>query len=335
MERENRFIADCYITLEDKTELMRYLQEQQCLGKQPVTGVTARKYHEECEIKPLADELYDKVHEINHPPEFAPIIDSFNQHIQNEFNRLNINGDPKIIPQQIHIIYPYHSVLVGSKKNTLAFGSCDTITDAIYLKNINRRKFELSVIDKKLTMAFTLIHEAFHVNSFHQFRLVQGDFELGRIGYNKYLFSDPNIDRFSLLNEYMTDRLAIAFFEKNGKCFADKFGLPFIYLIRKIRWINSEFLDWSSHNDIFDLVMKKISFQIGQTLKSVKKRFKDAYFTGDMTHLKWIEQTFGRQSLRLLATMQEDDQAGQKELLDYLKTKNPDLKERLLKKYIT
>lgn len=344
MERANRIVTGHTLTLEEQKKFGRHLLQQKTLGKQLTTGAVVRQRHEKGQIEALTDREYTqafkkmKLYEIKHPQEFSLLIDVFNTYITHKFNLLNIIGDATLVPEQIHIVHPLRSEHIynlpeKNKEDLNTLGIYHPIKDVIYLRYLNLRINQLSDFGRTLVTASTLIHEAFHRSSFHQFIFNDNEVSMNRSGYEKCLASNRSIGQFDFLNEYMTDRLMMDFFQENGKYLVDSFGSP-TALMEHIRYVYYLSKNAHDHDEIFDTLIKRISFKIGKTVMSVLRRFKDAYFTGDMTHLKWIEETFGRQSLRLIATIQSNDHEGQKELLDYIKTKNPDLKEKLIKKYL-
>lgn len=323
MERSNRIIADRYLTPEQKENFIKWLEEWRALGKQPINGTLAKKMHIDWrEQELLSDEKYGQIEELPHPKCFQPIIDRYNRHMKKRFDSLKIKTDNNqfIDPQQVHIVYPYTVLFPFAPKHQ--FGVYVSCYDAIYLKNINRKTYNLSVGAKNLFLAYYLIHESFHKNAFQRLQIVDNAFVLGRNGYHS--------SRFTMFNEAIIEHLTLNFLLDNQNHFAPLFSMSDNDFVKQVEFnYNSLNHEGRPSAKILHYILNAVATQ-----RYIWEKLEEGFFTGDASHLKWIEQAFGRQSLRLLASIPRDDVQAQEDFLNYLKTGNLALKEKLIKQYI-
>lgn len=336
MERGNHIIAERYLTPEEKINMENYIKKRHEIGKQPVTGEFVKQIHIAIGEKLLSDQQYQQIEEISHPIRFIPVIDRYNQYMKKRFDYLKIktNTNRFIDPLQVHIVYPFQNVFPSQKKNILGYYS---YCDGIYLKNLNRTKFHLSILEQHLWLSYNLIHEAFHRNGFQQYRKIDCDYaypyEVGRSGYKKYLIHDHS-SRFKKLNEMITECLTLEFFIDNQKQLFSLFSTSRDEFVEECKFIyDGRRKEKRVSAQILNYILTTTAIQLNKPSSHIWEKIKRGYFTGDMKHLQLIEQTFGRQSLKLLAVMPNDPQA-EKDFLRYLKTQDSSLKEKLIKKYL-
>jgi hypothetical protein len=59
--------------------------------------------------------------------------------------------------------------------------------------------------------------------------------------------------------------------------------------------------------EIVEIIIQKVAEKKGEDRELVWQRFKRGLFSGEMMHLRDIEETFGKGSLRILASLESED----------------------------
>lgn len=145
------------------------------------------------------------------------------------------------------------------------------------------------------------LHELIHSASFKRFNLNQDQLNLEKIGYKA--------DKFSGFNEAMTDLMTMEFLEKNKED-----------LRHLINFSDEEFEALEKSLYPYYSVVEKIVDSIADNNQEDKQetweRFKKGMFTGEMMHLRDIEEKYGQGALRKLASLGYKKEVDQ-EVFDY------------------
>ncbi|MFA6392499.1 MAG: hypothetical protein WCW54_00215 [Candidatus Paceibacterota bacterium] len=149
----------------------------------------------------------------------------------------------------------------------------------------------------------TIIHEAIHGKSFHKYELDinKDNSESYKINENTYrngylLTKNGQEDYFRGLNEGVVDKTTMDILMKEYKDEPD-----ILNKIRKILYyMESEyFIEMLT----IDSIINKIAKSKNKSTEEIWTQFKKGQFTGDMMHLRDIEDVYTPGSLRILATM--------------------------------
>ncbi len=187
---------------------------------------------------------------------------------------------------------------IQTEVSRLRLDDSDKIKDKIH-KLIHLAPISFS--SEKDKDASILLHELIHASSFVGFFVKEdGDIKNYRSGYDyggvkKEL--TKNGDYFRGLNEAITQKITEELFSKNmEKIFKSK---EIINAEKKILGSPT----YKGYIDILNTIIKTISQFEYKTEGEIWKRIEKGYFTGEMMHLRKIEEIFGPGSLRVLAAM--------------------------------
>lgn len=149
----------------------------------------------------------------------------------------------------------------------------------------------------------TIVHEAIHGKSFHKYELDinKDNPESYKINENTYrngylLTKNGQEDYFRGLNEGIVDKTTMDILMKECKDEPN--------IVNKIREIlyymeSSYFIEMLT----IDSIIEKIAKSKNESTEEIWTQFKKGQFTGNMMHLRDIENVYGLESLRILATM--------------------------------
>jgi len=217
-------------------------------------------------------------------PDELRFISRLNDYIQQEFKELGIQESRNIEPNQIHLL-PRDVFERHFGERIPAFHS--TTGDSIYAV-----KDRLS----KEILYDTLVHEAIHAVSLHKFHV---DKEKRKVSEYRTGYQTRNPSRkkwhFSGFSEALTEKFARDIYNKHLDALIEEFGvsekepqLPMVY---------DRFMQ------IVDTIVKRVAERKGEAETSVWQRFKRGLITGEMLHLRDVEETYGGGSLRVLAAL--------------------------------
>jgi len=248
-------------------------------------------------------------------PEELNVVKHINQYLNEEFKELDIKEKAKILPDQIHLLPTniYNRLpSISSKEKLRAF---------FYSPN------QAAYIDKddaksRLALYKTMFHESVHVASFLKFRIKkeEGKVNQYRVGYSTGV---EEHEHFTGLNEMVVDKLVHEMLRKHEKELLEEF---------KITPEESKQTIYYYPSNILDTIIGKIAEKNNEKEEVVWNQFKKGLFAGEMMHLREVERTFGKGSLRMLAALEsgtkKDLEGGEdyRKILEYFQT--DDEKER-------
>ncbi len=231
-------------------------------------------------------------------------IDSLNNFIKKEFEELKIEQEPKEIKsEQIH--------LVPEKIYKTEFPN---ESRAVYLPSKESIFMNAKAFDSIPEFYASIVHEFLHFESFFEDKNTAV-----RSGYRSLKKENNKVQtRFRGLNEMIIDKFAQEILEKNKKD------------LKKIN-INLETKKLSPEKYsplILNKIIEKIAQKKDQEQEKVWEKFKKSLFTGKMMHLRDVERTFGKDSLRLLSEFySENKEKGERQeeyfdILNYFRFNN-------------
>lgn len=144
----------------------------------------------------------------------------------------------------------------------------------------------------------TILHEATHAKSFHK-REISNNTSVNRsyrTGYNVERARDGKEQYFSGFNEAIVDKTTLDIVLRENKDYSSSKK----DISRFLFYLNS---GYRAEMMTVDSIIKNVAKHKKESEKEVWDRFKKGQFTGDMMHLRDIEEAYGPGALRILATM--------------------------------
>lgn len=193
----------------------------------------------------------------------------------------------------------------------------DTILNTKYY--LFRILSKLNPESKTISNFKTIIHEMIHAKSFHKYKIENNEVSSYR---NGYLTKNDKGAYFRGLNEAITEKTVLDILNDENK---------------KIK-INLNILEskYRVELKIIENIVKKIAKKEGKEEKEIWDIFKEGHFSGNMMHLRKIEENFGEGSLRILAKMGSNEKLTSKENLlcyIYFSTNSIFIKKTILNKF--
>ena len=254
--------------------------------KQHVVGKGAKEVGEE--ITKGIEKYWEKGRErhegeLEKTPEELEVIATINEYLKQEFEEMGIKDTPSINPEQIHILPP--EIFKKYSKN----GS--GVYSPMYNSTICKRE------ENRLQLYKTMLHECVHMVSAQKYHadIKKKDISEYRTGYGLKNVMDQH-EHFRGLNEAITENITKDILHKNKDNLIKKFNIP-------EEESNNTNLSYTDYRAILNVIIKKVAKYKGEDEAIVWKRIKKGQFTGEMMHLRDIEKTFGKGSLRVLASL--------------------------------
>lgn len=212
--------------------------------------------------------------------EDVELISSLDNGLIQEVARLGFQLEP-ISLEQIHLLTPeaYDQLFPGRGAQATAVG----LSRAVYVD-----------VDKipPGSLPSVLVHEMLHLHSIEAVRLSDAEAQLVKTGFQSQ-YGDSA--QFRGLNEATTEK------------FAED-------IVRQLSLEDKEYVGVDGYKplekhyvDILNLIIEKIAKTKEEDLATVWNRFKASLFTGEMMHLRDVEDVFGGGSLRILSALGSDE----------------------------
>lgn len=291
-------------------------------GKNPEPR--ARGYLEERRreaLKPLEGE----------PPKTAEelkFIEKLNGYLRQEFEELGLPEKPEILPEEIHLLP--HEVYAKRFPRRKAPAFSDPMDQVVYVDKDTHK------YDEGPSLYMTITHEALgHLASFRSYHSERRGWEAStyRFGYRIHQPYEASHEHFRGVDEAVIERMVLD----------DIWGKHRRELLGDLG-IRDEELEgarkaYAGEIRILDEVTQRIAEKKNEAEGTVWRRFKRGLFTGEMMHLRDVEETFGKGSLRVLAALG----SGTKELpreeinqkiLRYFQTEDEKERERIAKEVL-
>ncbi|MBD3282184.1 MAG: hypothetical protein GF387_01080 [Candidatus Portnoybacteria bacterium] len=251
--------------------------------------------------------------EIEKDPTTIKFINSLNSLIEKEFEDLDIEKEPKEInSEMVHFLNKD-----GYKK---------------YFPEEDRAKIVLSPEQSNIYLNLdsfksieevyaTITHEFLHLQSF-----LKKSKDGIRTGYN---IVKEKEEHFTALNEFIINKLTKEILKKNEKELKEENII-----------IEKNFPSIKYDSPILNTIINKIAEKENKEEEEIWEIFKKSLFTGNLMHLRKIEKTFGKNSLKLLSKFYSKEKSrGERQeehfdVLNYFRFDNPEEKEKILKKYL-
>ncbi len=168
----------------------------------------------------------------------------------------------------------------------------DTLYVQLMRKILSKFKPIITSDEIKNLEVATLTHESVHDKSIHKYRVSNEKNGMPkvsnyRLGYS-IISEKPEDSWFDGFNEAITEKTAMDIINKEKKGEEKQ-------LISKTKY--------KFNIEIVDKIAEKVAQKKGETKEEVWRRFKAGQFTGNMMHLRDIENAFGKNSLRVLGSM--------------------------------
>jgi hypothetical protein len=256
-------------------------------------------------------------------PEEFKIIKSFNKYLNEEQEDLGIKDKVEIVPEQIHL-------LPKDVYNRMQGISSKTETRAIFSPLNQKICIDKDHYKNRLNLYKSILHESIHAASFSKF--IVGEKEkrppLRRSGYHiGTLMEDVKHEYFEGLNEMIADETARDILTKHRDELRKELNIT--------SWEERKTTGSFYSRDILHTIIEKIADKNNEEERNTWTRFKRGLFTGEMMHLREMERTFGKGSLRVLAAVEcgtkegIPDEEAHKKALDYFQIDNEEERDKI------
>lgn len=226
--------------------------------------------------------------EMKKTPEETRFIKKIDSYLKEEFKEIGIEKKPEILPERIHFLDHEAFKKVCPKKGLSAFVSFPQ--NAAYLDKSSPRH--------RLELYKTILHESVHLLAFQKIHVDAGE-KVTRQYRRGYYVNNPKEEEhehFRGLGEAIADKTAMELFNKHAKELITEFNIT-----SKEENLPVEYQ--TDYIEILDTVIKKIAEKNNENENVVWQRFKKGQFSGEIMHLRDVENTFGVGSLRILAAL--------------------------------
>ncbi|MFA6274364.1 MAG: hypothetical protein WC662_04350 [Candidatus Paceibacterota bacterium] len=298
------------------------------------------------ERKKSAEEVLNNWHEsaktksekeIEKTPEDSALIEKAKDILNQELKSLNVQPDFDLNPEIVHIIssdeitssgFYYEDsreieIIRSKHKIVFLFNVIEEFVKKILYRNRKKRDSELA----------TIIHEFIHSTSHNKYLLKKNRdgqrISCRRTGYKTK--RDWEHTLFDGFDEAIVDKLSNEIVLKQYKVFEKNNVRNNLYK-SLTRFLGG----YPIQIKIIEKIIKKIAEVKNEAEEEVWKRFKIGEFTGNMMHLRDVENAYGPGSLRILAQMPGKN--GDKEELDayydYFATSNEESLNKIQNLYI-
>jgi hypothetical protein len=234
-------------------------------------------------------------------PDELRFIEKINQYLAEEFNELGIDGTPRVLPERVHIL-----PLAAYKKHfpdQKSAGFHRSGFGAVYLEDQGRSRLWLYV---------GILHESLHLLS-RQKWLVKRDawdnelhFWQHRSGYRSFhsgTEKQKKHEHFQGLNEAVVDKLTLEVVRKHADELARELAITPEEKAEIGSYYQFEFIE------VLDIIIKRLAESMQVSEREIWEQFARGLFTGEMMHLREVEHVFGKDALRVLATLGDPELA--------------------------
>lgn len=211
--------------------------------------------------------------------------------IQLELDRLGVDRKINFSPDQIHILNDEGFKERGYSETV--YGSATASLQIAWLsKDKVLREFG------KTGFFSVLTHEMIHLAGYLKYYYDAEDNvgQVIRVGYHNYQLGDKEKHYLVGLNEAVVEKMARELADFNNEELGSELGLEEMDL--GTRWVA-----YQKEIEILDSILARIARIKGESVGAVWDRFKRGEFTGDMMHLRDIDNSFGKGSLRVLSLL--------------------------------
>lgn len=254
-------------------------------------------------------------------------IELINKYIEEEFKEVGIENFSKIDPNQLHIVSRDSYEKLEANEDFIGYVS--PMQSVAYINKDAMRN--------RLEFYKNILHESIHLCSFERNQVVVEDNDLYISNYRTgYLNERDRInengethEHFRGLNEGITDLIVEEILKKHRLEIADELKIT--------NQEENQSVNWMRYRTLVKEVIFRISEKQGEEYQTVWKKFERGYFTGEMMHLRDVEDVFGKGSLRILAAAfseyENKDEIDEK-IFEYFDAKTEEEKDDLAKEIL-
>jgi hypothetical protein len=224
--------------------------------------------------------------------------------------------------QRIHLL-PAENF--GKKfKESESNGVYTELSDGIYLKdNASRMRLYKSAFHE-------MVHQASRRSYYVHVDPGGNKMRRTRTGYVSHHPIEGH-EHFRGLNEAVVDNIVRDIFRKNQDELVAAFNISEQEQHEEVDW-------YTRYMDILDVIVSGIANKNDENPEAVMARFMRGEFTGEMMHLRDVERTFGKGSLRMLAAMESstkgDEITADENILEYFETDDEASRDKLAKEVL-
>lgn len=283
-----------------------------------------KKVYKESQSK-LTDQIFEKLRpvegELEKTEQEKKMIMMVDILLEEVFEELDLEYDHFIDENQVHVIPENkHSEYIG-KGAEASYHSDD---QQIYLER---------ALFKKLAgdHFHSLLHESVHAVSHHKYFVHEhGQVDNYRLGY-RTAHPTKDLEHFRAFNEAVTERITLEIINKKENELSEELSIP-------KESFGDAYMSYSEEVDVLETMIDTISEKTEKPFNEIWSRIKKSLFTGEMMHLREVEEVFGKDGLKVLASMKTHYQKEESKVLElyklYFSNKLSDTERSLITKRI-
>lgn len=259
---------------------------------QDLSASEKKKFEKELlEIKKESQEKIEGEYEKSE--EELKFIGLVNKYIAQEFKELGIGKFPGLKPDQFHIISRSSYEKLDFHKDSI--GYMNPMQSVAYANK--------DAVEHRLELYKNILHEAVHLSSIEKNQAIEKDDGIYINNYRLGYTVSSNIEddfgesheHFRGLNEGITDMMVEDILKKHADELIMELKVKPGEEKKPINW-------YGQYKALMKEIIYRIAEEKGEKYEDVWSRFKRGCFTGEMMHFRDIERTFGKGSLRILAS---------------------------------
>jgi hypothetical protein len=224
-------------------------------------------------------------------------IGLINRYLEEKFKELGVEGFSPIEPRRIHLLNrsAFQFIRRGDER-----GHFNALRRSIFINKEDEKD--------RMHLFVAILHEVVHCCSHQKFEVYEQKKKNGlnvdvyRVGYSTNIHKDDTLGsehgHFNNLNEGITDIIVLEIFSK----YRDEM----IDLLKITEEEENQPMRFYPYVELIEMIAKKIAEYRHKDYATVIKKFERGAFTGDMMHLRDVEQIYGPGSLRVLAATHSD-----------------------------
>jgi hypothetical protein len=233
-----------------------------------------------------------------------------NSYINEELKSIDVEQLSTITPDQVHIL---SEAAFNSRYPGDILGAKEWLSNAIYIRER---------IGDRASLYKTILHEMVHRRAYQAFR-ANTDRRTIRPHRTGYMMQDHNLDLTHLrgFNEAVTDKIVQEILEKNKGGLRD--------LLQPRDWKDPGFHYQDEYIRVLNNIIRKVSQHNKKEDEEIWLSIKRGHFTGEMMHLRRVEETFGQYALRVLSALGMSSRKTDEQVVQFFETEDPGQRIRL------
>lgn len=221
-------------------------------------------------------------------------IEVINNYIQKEIKTLGLNPRNSIENDRVHFINKDIANALKIKSD----GAYSNEKDSVFLVKDNFKKGRLNFYK-------TLLHEIIHYYSFNAIMATQHNHSINnyRSGYTGKNHTDDDLhEHFRGFNEVLVEKILKDILIKNNKELIQEFNISELEINNQ----SNISLYYQPEIQVVEMMVNRMAEGLKKSPEEIWQKFKKGFFTGEMMHLREVENFFGPGSLRVLSAMSSD-----------------------------